>query len=154
MRHNRAEQVPRDAFHPREPKAFTEGMALEVVDKKNPSLIRPAVIIMTEDYHIKVLFIGWPEKYAYWLDDDSCNIFPPGYCKKTGHPIECPLGKIVELCPLQTIPKFIAIIELMASTSKGLSFQVVSKIWKNFENCSHLMRMITVLRVFRVFCLY
>lgn len=42
---------------------------------------------------IKVLFIGWPERYAFWIEDDSCDIFPPGYCKKTGHPIECPLGK-------------------------------------------------------------
>lgn len=90
---NRAEPVPRDAFHTREPKAFSSGMALELVDKKNPTLIRPAVITMVQEYLIKVLFIGWAEKYSYWLDDDSCNIFPPGYCKRTGHPIECPLGE-------------------------------------------------------------
>lgn len=70
-------------------------MALEVVDKKNSTLIRPAVITMVQEYQIKVLFIGWPEKYAYWVDDDSCDIFPPGYCKKTGHPIECPLGELI-----------------------------------------------------------
>lgn len=93
---NRAESVPKDAFHTREPIAFTVGMALEVVDKKNPSLIRPAVIIMIDDYNIKVLFIGWPERYAYWIEDDSCDIFPAGYCKKTGHPIECPLGEFRE----------------------------------------------------------
>lgn len=93
LRINRAEAVPREAFHTRKPKAFTVGMALEVVDKKNPSLIRPAVITNIDEYHIKVLFIGWPEKYSYWIDDDSCDIFPPGYCKKTNHPIECPLGE-------------------------------------------------------------
>lgn len=92
LRINRAEPVPKDAFHTREPKAFTKGMALEVVDKKNPSLIRPATILTIQDYRIKVLFIGWPEKYAYWVDDDSNDIYPAGYCKKTGHPIECPLG--------------------------------------------------------------
>lgn len=93
LRMNRAEPVPSDAFYIREPKQFAKGMALEVVDKKNPTLIRPAVITMIQEYQIKVLFIGWAEKYAYWVDDDSCDIFPPGYCKKTGHPIECPLGK-------------------------------------------------------------
>lgn len=67
-------------------------MAIEVVDKKNPSLIRPAVVTMVDEYDIKILFIGWPEKYAYWLKDDDCNIFAPGYAKKTNHPIECPLG--------------------------------------------------------------
>lgn len=92
---NRAEPVPRDAFHMRDPKPFTVGMCLEVVDKKNPSLIRPAVITQIQDYYIKVLFIGWPDRYAYWVDDDSSNIFPPGYCKKTGHPIECPLGELM-----------------------------------------------------------
>lgn len=92
---NRAEPVPRDAFHMREPRPFRVGMCLEVVDKKNPSLIRPAVITMIQDYYIKVLFIGWPERYAYWVDDDSSNIFPPGYCKKSGHPIECPLGELL-----------------------------------------------------------
>lgn len=96
LRMNRAEPVPRDAFHTREPKGFTKGMALEVVDKKNPSLIRPAIIINVQVYLIKILFIGWPEKYAYWIEDDSSDIFPPGYCKKSGHPIECPLGKFLQ----------------------------------------------------------
>lgn len=91
---NRAEAVPADAFHTREPRAFAVNMALEVVDKKNPSLIRPAVVTMVEEYLIRVLFIGWPDKYAFWLEDDSCDIFPPGYCKRTGHPIECPLGRL------------------------------------------------------------
>lgn len=93
LRTNRAEAVPKDAFHMRKPKSFNIGMALEVVDKKNTSLIRPAVITNIDDYLIKVLFIGWPERYAYWVEDDSSEIFPPGYCKRTGHPIECPLGK-------------------------------------------------------------
>lgn len=100
LRMNRAEPVPQDAFHMREPKAFSNGMALEVVDKKNPTLIRPAIITMVQEYQIKVLFIGWAEKYSYWVDDDSSDIFPPGYCKRTGHPIECPLGE----CALMPSP--------------------------------------------------
>lgn len=93
LRVNRAEAVPKDAFHMRDRKAFTMGMALEVVDKKNPSLFRPAIVTNINDYTIKVLFIGWPETYAFWMEDDSCDIFMPGYCKKTGHPIEWPLGE-------------------------------------------------------------
>lgn len=69
LRMNRAEAVPRDAFRTRHPRPFVKGMALEVVDKKNPTLIRPAVITMVQEYQIKILFIGWPEKYAYWVDD-------------------------------------------------------------------------------------
>lgn len=104
LRMNRAEAVPRDAFHMRKPKPFTVGMALEVVDKKNPSLIRPAVITNIDEYQIKVLFIGWPDKYSYWIEDDSCDIFPPGYCKKTNHPIECPLGEYSSILKLILCP--------------------------------------------------
>lgn len=63
-------------------------MALEIVDKKNPSLIRPASIVMVDEYEIKVLFIGWPDTYAYWVDDDSPDIHPPNWARMTGHPIE------------------------------------------------------------------
>lgn len=68
-------------------------MALEVVDRKNPTLIRPAVIIEIYEYDIKVLYIGWPDEYAYWIPDDSTDIYPPGWCKRTNHPIEFPIGK-------------------------------------------------------------
>lgn len=93
LRDNYAEGVPREAFHARLPNPFKVGMAIEVVDPKNPSLIRPAAIVEINGYDIKVLFIGWPDEYAYWVKDDSYNIFPPGYAKKTNHPIECPIGK-------------------------------------------------------------
>lgn len=72
-------------------------MAIEIVDKKNPSVIRPASIVMIDDYEIKVLFIGWPEKYAYWVDDDSPDIHPVNWAQKTGHPIELPSGKFLHL---------------------------------------------------------
>lgn len=74
-------------------------MALEVVDKKNPSLIRPAVVTMIDEFEIRILFIGWNEKYAYWIEDDSTDLHPAGYAQKTGHPIECPLtsGKYFQI---------------------------------------------------------
>lgn len=90
---NRAESVPESAFCTRNPIEFETGMALEIVDKKNPTLIRPAKILMTYEYEIKVLFIGWHEEYAYWIDDDSADIHPPGWCKVTSHPIEPPPSK-------------------------------------------------------------
>lgn len=94
LRLNRAEAISKDAFHTRNPRSFEVGMALEVVDRKNPCLIRPAVITDIYEYDIKVLYIGWPEEYAYWLPDDSMDIHPPGWCKRTNHPVEFPLGKL------------------------------------------------------------
>ena len=76
-------------------------MKLEVVDKKNPSLIRPATITMVDEYEIKVLFLGWPETYAYWVDDDSPDIHPINWARKTGHPIDPPPvkgGPVINAC--------------------------------------------------------
>lgn len=69
-------------------------MRIECVDKRVPTLIRVATVDDVSDHQIRVRFDGWPDKYSYWVDDDSYDIHPPGWCQKTGHPIESPLSKI------------------------------------------------------------
>jgi len=76
----------------RKPYQFEPGMKLEVVDKVNPQLIRPATILCRNEYKIQVIFDGFDINYAYWLDDDSVDIHPINYCKLTEHPIEHPAG--------------------------------------------------------------
>jgi hypothetical protein len=76
----------------RKPYQFEPGMKLEVVDKVNPQLIRPATVLCRNEYKIQVIFDGFDIKYAYWLDDDSEDIHPINYCKLTEHPIEHPAG--------------------------------------------------------------
>lgn len=68
-------------------------MKLEIVDKKVPTLIRPATVVQVSDYDIQVLFDGWPSSYAYWIDDDHPDIHPINWCLKTEHPLEPPLSK-------------------------------------------------------------
>ena len=68
-------------------------MKLEVVDKRNPILIRVASVVDTDGHLIKVHFDGWADSYDYWLDDDSPDIHPPGWCAKTGHPLTPPICK-------------------------------------------------------------
>lgn len=69
---------------------FQVGMKLEVVDKKNPQLIRPASIVNVDEYSVKVLFEGWPERYAFWLTDDDPDLHPVYWCERTGHALEGP----------------------------------------------------------------
>lgn len=70
----------------RQPNQFQVGMRLEVVDVYDKSLIRPATIVERADYHIKLHFDGWPEEeYDFWMDDDSFDLHPVGYCEETGH---------------------------------------------------------------------
>lgn len=68
-------------------------MRLEVVDKKLPQLIRRARIIEVKSFKLKILFEGWPEDYAYWVEDDSPDIHPIGWCQATKHPIEITTSK-------------------------------------------------------------
>lgn len=68
-------------------------MKLEVVDKRNPILIRVASVVDTDGHLIKIHFDGWADSYDYWVDDDSMDIHPPGWCAKTGHPLTPPICK-------------------------------------------------------------
>ena len=66
-------------------------MKIEVVDKRNPVLVRVATIEEIENHMVKIHFDGWFDKYDFWLDDDSPDLHPPGWCAKTGHPLVPPI---------------------------------------------------------------
>ena len=81
------------AFIQRPPVGFECGMKVEVVDKRNPILIRVATIAALDKHRVKIHFDGWAEIYDYWLDDDSPDIHPPGWCHRTGHSLQAPISK-------------------------------------------------------------
>ncbi|XP_067862907.1 lethal(3)malignant brain tumor-like protein 3 isoform X3 [Heptranchias perlo] len=87
-----AQTAPARAFKQRPPHGFHLNMKLEAVDKRNPMLIRVATIVDTEDHRIKIHFDGWSHDYDYWIDADSPDIHPAGWCAKTGHPLQIPLS--------------------------------------------------------------
>lgn len=67
-------------------------MKLEVVDKRNPILIRVATIADRTDHSLLIHFDGWSIVYDFWIDDNSPDLHPVGWCFKTGHPLEPPIG--------------------------------------------------------------
>ncbi|OWR55416.1 Lethal [Danaus plexippus plexippus] len=83
--------VPARAFKTRPPVPFKPGMKLEVVDRRVPFLIRVATISAVKEHQVRVSFDGWPDELSCWLDDDSPDLHPVGWCLKTGHPLEPPL---------------------------------------------------------------
>ncbi|XP_055066074.2 lethal(3)malignant brain tumor-like protein 4 isoform X2 [Misgurnus anguillicaudatus] len=84
--------APARAFKQRPPHGFQTGMKLEAVDKRNAMLIRVATISDVDDHRVKVHFDGWIDEYDYWLDADSPDLHPVGWCQKTGHPLQHPNG--------------------------------------------------------------
>ncbi|KAL8220428.1 UNVERIFIED_CONTAM: Lethal(3)malignant brain tumor-like protein 3, partial [Gekko kuhli] len=87
-----SQAAPARAFKLRPAHGFQANMKLEVVDKRNPMLIRVATITDKDDYRLKIHFDGWDPIFDFWIDADSPDIHPMGWCAKTGHPLQLPLG--------------------------------------------------------------
>uniref|UniRef100_A0A4W3K864 Lethal(3)malignant brain tumor-like protein 4 n=2 Tax=Callorhinchus milii TaxID=7868 RepID=A0A4W3K864_CALMI len=96
-----SQAAPARAFKLRPLHGFQLNMKLEAVDKRNPMLIRAATVVDTEDHRIKIHLDGWSHDYDYWLDSDSPDIHPIGWCAKTGHPLQTPLSPADLVTPVQ-----------------------------------------------------
>lgn len=48
---------------------------------------------------LKVHFDGWGDEYDQWLDCESPDIYPVGWCKVVGHKLEAPFKPSKQLPP-------------------------------------------------------
>ena len=69
---------------------FEVGMKLEAVDRKNAQLLCPATVGAINGDQIHVMFDGWKGAFDYWCRYDSRDLFPAGWCARTGHPLQPP----------------------------------------------------------------
>ncbi|KAK6989534.1 lethal(3)malignant brain tumor-like protein 1 [Biomphalaria glabrata] len=83
--------VPARAFKTRSPVGFEKGMKVEVVDKRNPILVRAATVADVQEHRVLIHFDGWDNIYDYWIDDDSTDLHPIYWCAKTFHPLQSPI---------------------------------------------------------------
>ena len=77
-------------FLQRNPTRFEIGDKLEVVDPRNPSLLRVASVSQLDSFQVKIHFDGWDDMYDFWFDSASNDLHPICWCEKTGHPLEPP----------------------------------------------------------------
>uniref|UniRef100_A0A8C0BIQ2 SAM domain-containing protein n=1 Tax=Buteo japonicus TaxID=224669 RepID=A0A8C0BIQ2_9AVES len=92
-----SQAAPARAFKLRPAHGFQVNMKLEAVDRRNPILIRVATIVDKDDHRIKIHFDGWDRNYDFWVDADSPDVHPVGWCAKTGHALQVPLGKVDDI---------------------------------------------------------
>lgn len=69
---------------------FKPGMKLEVVDLEQPHIIRVATITNIMGRMLQLFFDG-QQKFQF-VDFESPDIYPIGWCKRTGHPLHSPFG--------------------------------------------------------------
>nr|CAH7745505.1 unnamed protein product [Callosobruchus chinensis] len=74
--------VPQHGFH--------QNMKLEAADLMDPRLVCVATVAKVSGRLLKVHFDGWEEEYDQWLDCESSDIYPVGWCQSVGHKLEGP----------------------------------------------------------------
>ena len=71
---------------------FEEGMKLEAVDSMDPKLICVATVARVVGRLLKIHFDGWEENFDQWVDCESPDIYPVGYCLLIKYPLQAPRG--------------------------------------------------------------
>lgn len=77
---------------PTGPNNFKIGMKLEAIDPENCSLFCVCTVVDINGYRLKLSFDGYDSSYDFWLNADSMDIFPPGWCAKTNRILQPPKG--------------------------------------------------------------
>ncbi|CAB3381180.1 Hypothetical predicted protein [Cloeon dipterum] len=90
LRETKSQAVPHRAFKPKPSLGFKRGMKLECVDPRFPQLIRVGSILEVRNSRLHIGFDNWPLETSTWMDSDSPDIHPMGWCNKTGHPLGPP----------------------------------------------------------------
>ncbi|ALC39481.1 Sfmbt [Drosophila busckii] len=83
---------------------FEAGMSLECADLMDPRLVCVATVARVVGRLLKVHFDGWTDEYDQWLDCESADIYPVGWCVLVGHKLEGP-PRMTQQPQLKPAPK-------------------------------------------------
>lgn len=65
-------------------------MSLECADLMDPRLVCVATVSRVVGRLLKIHFDGWTDEYDQWLDCESADIYPVGWCVLVSHKLEGP----------------------------------------------------------------
>lgn len=69
---------------------FVVGMRLESADLMTPRLVCVGTVARVVGRLLKIHFDGWGDEYDQWLDCESPDMYPVGWCQLVGHKLEAP----------------------------------------------------------------
>ncbi|XP_037546747.1 lethal(3)malignant brain tumor-like protein 2, partial [Nematolebias whitei] len=82
---------------------FSPNMKLEAVDLMEPRLICVATVKRCVGRLLLIHFDGWDEEFDQWIDHQSPDIYPVGWCELVGYELQPPAGS-VDLTANQVTP--------------------------------------------------
>ncbi|XP_029996655.1 MBT domain-containing protein 1-like [Sphaeramia orbicularis] len=69
---------------------FRPGMKLEAVDLMEPRLVCVATVTRVIHRLLRIHFDGWEDEYDQWVDCESPDLYPVGWCQLTGYQLQPP----------------------------------------------------------------
>ncbi|XP_060603934.1 MBT domain-containing protein 1-like isoform X1 [Ruditapes philippinarum] len=91
LKQTRSTAAPVKLFDKEIPKhGFKSGMKLEAVDLMEPRLICVATIAKVVGRLLRIHFDGWESEYDQWVDCESPDLYPIGWCEVMNYPVEGP----------------------------------------------------------------
>nr|XP_056712931.1 MBT domain-containing protein 1 isoform X2 [Euleptes europaea] len=78
-------EVPNHGFH--------VAMKLEAVDLMEPRLVCVATITRIIHRLLRIHFDGWEDEYDQWVDCESADLYPVGWCQLTGYQLQPPASQ-------------------------------------------------------------
>ncbi|XP_056895940.1 lethal(3)malignant brain tumor-like protein 1 isoform X2 [Takifugu flavidus] len=71
---------------------FKQGMKLEGIDPQHPSMYFVLTVAEVCGYRLRLHFDGYSDCHDFWVNANSADIHPPGWCESTGHKLQTPKG--------------------------------------------------------------
>ncbi|XP_024920367.1 MBT domain-containing protein 1-like isoform X3 [Cynoglossus semilaevis] len=69
---------------------FQPGMKLEAVDLMEPRLVCVATVTRIVHRLLRIHFDGWEDGYDQWVDCESPDLYPVGWCQLSGYQLQPP----------------------------------------------------------------
>lgn len=76
---------------------FRQGMKLEAVDLMEPRLVCVATVTRIVHRLLRIHFDGWEDEYDQWVDCESPDLYPVGWCQLTGYQLQPPASQSKEV---------------------------------------------------------
>lgn len=77
-------------------------MKLEAVDLMEPRLVCVATVTRIVHRLLRIHFDGWEDEYDQWVDCESPDLYPVGWCQLTGYQLQPPASQSKDTIRLST----------------------------------------------------